>query len=79
VKIHDDYWKIIKDDDFFADYNNYFNRFSGDFEFSREAFEFATGDFREELQKELRKRWEIEDGRPWIRKTCHENFAQKAW
>lgn len=58
VKIHDDYWKIIDDDAFFEDYNNYFNRFNGDWDFSREAFqEDISDEYREELEKELRKHW----------------------
>lgn len=57
VKIQSDYWKIIDDDEYFADYNNYFNRFSGDWEFSREAFQLAEGELLEDLYKELNKRW----------------------
>ncbi|MFK7784367.1 MAG: hypothetical protein AB8B56_04575 [Crocinitomicaceae bacterium] len=57
VKLHSDYWKIIDDDAYFADYNNYFNRFSGDFDFNREAFQLASGEYLKELHKELRKRW----------------------
>ncbi|MDG1331641.1 MAG: hypothetical protein P8P74_04880 [Crocinitomicaceae bacterium] len=58
VKIHHDYWKLIDDDTFFEDYNNYFNRFNGDWDFTREAFQMAeTEEYREELERELRDHW----------------------
>lgn len=65
VSIHRDYWKVVDDDAFFADYNNYFNRFNGDFLFSREKFQEAkTQKRKDELQKKLEERWKnIKRGR----------------
>lgn len=58
VEIHRDYWKVVDDDAFFADYNNYFDHFEGDFLFSREKFEKAkTQKRKKELQEQLENRW----------------------
>lgn len=58
VHIHREYWKVVDDDSFFADYNNYFNYFEGDFMFSREKFQTAkTQKRKEKLQKDLEERW----------------------
>lgn len=65
VSIHRDYWKIVDDEAFFADYNNYFNRFNGDFLFSREKFQDAkTQKRKDELQAKLEEKWkQIKRGR----------------
>ena len=78
VEIHRDYWKVVEDEAFFADYNNYFNLFTGDFLFSREKFQTAkTKKRKEDLQKKLENRWkQLKKGRKYgksatetIRKT----------
>jgi antitoxin component YwqK of YwqJK toxin-antitoxin module len=65
VDIHNDYWKVIDDDAFFADYNNYFNQFGDDYLFSRDGFQNAKTQKRKEyFQKELKSRWkQIRSGR----------------
>ena len=65
VSIHRDYWKIVDDDAFFEDYNNYFNHFTGDFVFSREKFQKArTQKRKDDLQEKLEDHWkQIRSGR----------------
>lgn len=58
VKIHADYWELVDDKEFFLDYNNYFDLFSGNFMFERESFQNAkTSRRKKELQKELADSW----------------------
>jgi hypothetical protein len=59
VKIHREYWKVVKDKAFFEDYNNYFNLFEGDFMFSREKFQTAKTKKRQDfLEDALEEKWQ---------------------